>query len=83
MATTGYSGTPLIKKLGIQQEMKIVLVNAPENYSQLLEAAISQQITTKFSEADFVHLFAVSKKDLTNRFTEIIMNAKPNCIIWI
>lgn len=44
MATAGYSGTPLIKKLGIKEETKVQLVNAPENYFKLLEADISKQV---------------------------------------
>jgi hypothetical protein len=36
MSTTGYSGTPLLKKLGIKPEMKILLVDAPDNYFDLL-----------------------------------------------
>jgi len=30
MATAGYSGTPLLKKLGIKPEMKLLLINQPE-----------------------------------------------------
>jgi hypothetical protein len=29
MATAGYSGTPLVQKLGIKPEMKILLVGRP------------------------------------------------------
>jgi len=32
----GYSGTPLIKKLGIKEEMKVQLIGQPENYFDLL-----------------------------------------------
>ena len=32
MLTTGYSGTPLLKKLGIKENMSVMLIHAPENY---------------------------------------------------
>lgn len=36
MDSLGYSGTPLIKKLGIKTSDKLLLVNAPVNYFELL-----------------------------------------------
>ena len=36
MATTGYSGTPLPKKLGLKEGGTLVLVNAPAGMEQLL-----------------------------------------------
>ena len=39
---TGYSATPLIKKLGIKEEMKILLINAPKDYMKILEYNINQ-----------------------------------------
>ena len=37
MASAGYSGTPLLKKLGIKPEMKVLLISAPDDYFELLE----------------------------------------------
>ena len=36
MTEARYSGTPLAKKLGIKQRMKVVIVDAPNNYSELI-----------------------------------------------
>ncbi len=36
MSTAGYSSTPLLKKLGIKPEMKILLIDAPGNYFDIL-----------------------------------------------
>ena len=59
-----------MKKLGIKGEMKLMLINAPENYSELLEHDINAQLTNKISEADFVHLFVVSGKELESNFPQ-------------
>lgn len=42
-----YSGTPLLKKLGITDATKLKLIQAPEDYFDLLEANISGQLTKK------------------------------------
>jgi len=44
MATSGYSGTPLLKKLGITPTMKVQLINAPEQYFVWLQTNISSQL---------------------------------------
>lgn len=82
MATVGYSGTPLVKKLGIKPEMKILLVNPPDNYIEWLETDIQKQLI-KSGAADFVHLFMVKKAELEKTFLPLIKKLPPNAIIWI
>jgi hypothetical protein len=82
MAKSGYSGTPLVQKLGIKPEMKVLLVNAPADYFDLLETDISKQVV-KTGTADFVHLFVVSRKDLHKQFNQLIKKLPTNAIIWI
>jgi|SRR4051812_32701320 hypothetical protein len=79
----GYSKTPLIKKLGIKEEMKVLLMNAPKDYMKILECDISKQLTNKIIEGDFVHVFVISKEELKKNFTKIISEGKNNSIIWI
>ncbi len=64
MPTTGYSGTPLLKKLGIKPEMKVLLINPPDEYYSLLDVNISDQLCKKNEMPDFVHLFVKTSKDL-------------------
>jgi len=80
---TGYSGTPLLKKLGIKEENKVKPINAPKNYVEILETDIKQQLVDKIQEADFVHLFVTSKAELKKEFTKIIQQAKDGLTIWI
>jgi len=59
----GYSGTPLIKKLGIKAGAKIILINQPANYLKLLgvlpeKTAFSHRIR---HGCDFVHLFDITE----------------------
>ncbi len=82
MATAGYSGTPLLQKLGIKPDMKILLVNPPPDYAQILQADIRKQVV-KTVPADFVHIFATAKKDLQKQFDTLIEKLAPTAIIWI
>jgi hypothetical protein len=82
MATVGYSGTPLLKKLGIKEGMKIRLIDPPENYFKLLKTDISKQVV-KSGTAHFAHIFAVSKKELAKHFSKLIKELPTDGIIWI
>ena len=82
MAVSGYSGTPLIKKLGIKEGMKIRLLNPPDNYFELLGEDISPKVV-KSGAADLVHLFAEKKTDLEKHFHKLIKELPATAVIWI
>jgi len=81
----GYSGTPLLKKLGIKDDFKVLLINPPKDYYELLEADISDQLVSGNSKPDFVHLFAESKKEFMTKMSALkkVCKANPNIIIWV
>jgi hypothetical protein len=85
MATSGYSGTPLLKKLGIRPDMKILLLNEPANYADLLETNISDQLCKKNETPDLVHLFVTSNKIFEVEMKKLQSASKknPNIIIWV
>lgn len=45
--SAGYSGTPLLQKLGIKEDMKVKLIGEPMNYFDLLEKDIAFQFLQK------------------------------------
>ena len=63
MATAGYSGTSLIKKLGIKPDMKILIINKPDDYYKLLKVDITDQSCKSNEVTDFIHLFVKSVKE--------------------
>jgi hypothetical protein len=85
MATTGYSGTPLLKKLGIKENMKVQLLNAPDNYFALLESNIKDQLCKKNEMPDFVHLFVKSNAEFQAAMQPLQLLYKKNTslIIWV
>jgi len=85
MATAGYSGTPLWKKLGIKPDSKIRLINPPDNYAQLLEADISGQMSREKSVPDLVHLFVTSNKEFEKEMRGLskALQQNPDLVIWV
>ncbi|MFI5133264.1 MAG: hypothetical protein ACHQEB_02955 [Chitinophagales bacterium] len=85
MATAGYSGTPLLKKLGIKPDAKVMLINQPANYFELLECNINDQLCKKNEPPDFVHLFVKTNKEFEVEMKKLkpVYNKKPAIIIWV
>jgi hypothetical protein len=85
MAQSGYSGTPLGKKLGIREGFKIRLVNEPANYFDLV-ADMPQHVTRvneKKTSKDLVHFFTKKTADLQREITSLRNEIFPNGILWI
>ena len=85
MATAGYSGTPLIKKLGIKPETKILLINPPGNYFDLLEMNITYQLIQQNEIPDLIHVFVENSKVFESVMKKIKRYCKKNPAIsvWV
>lgn len=85
MPAAGYSGTPLVKKLGIKPESKLLLVNAPTDYFKLLETDVSDQKAGKTEAPDLVHLFVKSNKEFEAEMKKLQphINKNRNIVIWV
>ena len=85
MISAGYSATPLIKKLGIKPEMKVLIINKPEEYYKLLEVDIADQSCKSNEMPDFIHLFVKSVKEFESEMEALKSVYKKNsvAIIWV
>lgn len=81
----GYSGTALFKKLGIKPESIVLLINEPDNYFDLLETDISEQLCKKNETPDIIHLFVKSNKEFENEMKKLksVCKKNPNISIWV
>lgn len=82
---SGYSGTPLSKKLGIKPGFRVKTFNAPSNYSTLLaplpdDVIISQAVRPP---VDLWHLFARSRKELAARLPACRSQIRTDGTIWV
>lgn len=83
---TGYSRTPLAKKLGIKSGFKIMLYQAPEHYFELFtdlpeDIEILQAIGNE--NVDFIHLFFTSKADLEEQILQYKKALKKDGLMWV
>jgi len=85
MANSGYSGTPLIKKLGIKPNMKLLLINEPEDYLNMMEENISELICKQNELPDLIHLFVKNSKEFEIKMKKLKIIYKKNSriIIWV
>jgi len=85
MSTSGYSGTPLLNKLGIKPLMKILLVNSPDDYYDLLETDISEQLCKKNETPDLIHLFVKNEKEFESEMKKLkpVIKQNKEVIIWV
>ncbi len=85
MATAGYSGTPLMKKLGIKPGMRVLVINKPHDYYKLLEMDISDQSMKKNETPDLVHLFVKNTKEFEAEMKMLkpLCKQNPNITIWV
>jgi len=85
MATAGYSGTPLLKKLGITPNLKILLINAPMDYTELLQVDINEQLCKDKEIPDLVHLFTEKNNLFEKKMRELlpVIKKNPKIVIWV
>ena len=82
---TGYSGTPLSKKLGLKPGQRVSAPGAPPNYRKLLAplpAGIEFQ-TRVTKTTDIVHLFTASKAELARNLAAWLKVLSPEAAIWV
>ena len=84
-AMPGYSGTPLVRKLGIRPNERLIALNAPEHYARLLVDLPEGVQTTKrlIAGASFVHLFVRERAELARRLHELRGKLNDAGVLWI
>jgi len=81
----GYSETPLVRKLGVRPNERIVALNAPTNYAGLLGrlpdgARIAGRIRR---DAQFIHLFVSHRTELDKQLPELRRILHDNGMLWV
>ncbi len=80
----GYSGTPLVKKLGIKSGFSVAFVNAPDGFARTLDLPADIDIRkTPKAQLDFVLLFVKSESQLTQKFSHLAAKLKPAGMLWV
>ena len=83
--TSGYSGTPLAKKLGFKPGQRVSAPGAPPNYRKLL-APLPEDIEFQArvsKNTDIVHFFTMSKAELAKNLLAWLKVLGPEASIWV
>lgn len=81
----GYSARPLLQKLGIKANHRIMLCNAPVGYTELLGPLPAGviQLTALAPGLDFIHFFTTSRAELADYFPQLKAAITTAGMIWI
>jgi hypothetical protein len=81
----GYSGTPLVTKLGIKPGFSVALVNAPKGFKEELgPLPDSAKFKSPTGDAlDVILVFVASEKQLMLRFAPLAAKLQKNGMIWV
>src|ERR1700730_9670330 len=81
----GYSGTPLVKKLGVSEGTKLFVINAPTRYRALLSPLPAAVIFSRDADTstDLVHVFETRRSTLESLLTVLRKKLSPDAAIWV
>ncbi len=86
MPTAGYSGTPLIKKLGIKPGYSIIVKHEPIDYWDWISPLpedLSAVERSKKGGVDFIHLFVTQRKVFEKDFLKLKGQLKKSGMLWV
>ena len=81
----GYSGTPLLKKLGIKAAMRLAFVHEPEDYLILLGALPDgvQILDIITGDLDFIHAFYKERAEFEAEYPALKNALRKDGMLWI
>jgi hypothetical protein len=81
--TAGYSGTPLVSKLGIKPGARVAFVGAPVQFDELLGELPSGVKAVSRGTVDFAIVFVTKRTELAKRFDAFVDRLTPDGMLWI
>ena len=81
----GYSGTPLVQKIGIQAGFKVFAINPPSDYQKLLAPMPPdvEFVSKASATTNVVHLFTAQRKELAKVLMSLRKSLAPDAIVWV
>jgi hypothetical protein len=81
----GYSGTPLVKKLGYKPGQRVFVDGAPNDYDQLVQP-LPDDVTfvpRLAAKLDLIHVFTTDAQTLSSKLEKYLHKLVPNGTIWV
>ena len=83
-APVGYSGKPLIQKLGLKEAQTLKLVGAPEAYADwIAPLPAGAVVDADAAVADLVHLFVSDRAGLERGAAPALAAVSPGGMLWV
>jgi hypothetical protein len=76
----GYSGTPLARKLGFKEGMRVVYVSAPEGFAV---GGIDGVRARLAKDTDLVVFFTKERRELERRLGALRRAIEPDGMLWV
>ena len=90
MADAGYSGTPLVRKLGLKDGQAVAFVGLPDSLHQLTEAAAFRRLETTPNwralpegARDVIHWFTTAADEVNAALPVLRDLIEPDGMIWV
>lgn len=90
MADTGYSGTPLARKLGLKDGQAVAFIGLPDSLSPLKDAALYRRIelapdwrALPEGARDVIHMFTTSAAEVAGSLPVLRDLIQPAGMIWM
>jgi hypothetical protein len=83
--TSGYSGTPLVRKLGVKEGARVAILGAPEGFDDTLgELPDGVAVTRRLGGGkDMVVVFVTARKELEKRLGALRAAIAPDGMVWV
>lgn len=83
--SAGYSGTPLVRKLGLRPGWRVAVLQGPAGLDELLgELPAGLRIVRRLGGGiDAAWIFVVTRAELERRLTEVLRRLPPDGTLWI
>ena len=84
-APSGYSGTPLAKKLGIGPGCRLWLRQAPPNYAALVAPLPEgvRVVRRPGADTDLIHVFATRRAQLERALRSSLAGMRADAVLWV
>ena len=83
----GYSGTPLVKKLGIKPGSRLCVIDAPPGYARTLgplpDGVRPVRTLARTLALDCIQLFITRRAQLERRFGSLVRALAPDGMLWV
>ena len=80
----GYSGTPLVQKLGIKEGHRVKTIDAPKDFGKTLgKLPAAVVLNGKTEPFDVIVFFVTEKKTLASNFSKTAKQLHPDGGFWI